>query len=329
MKRILPAMVAVLAALAVAFGCSPSPTKMDSVTVALAPFESVALVYVAEDQNMFAEHGVRVTYRTYDTGVAALDGVLKSEADIGVGTAEYPLVGKAFQAAPVSAIASIDRPDFIYLVGRKDRGIRKPSDLAGKRIGTVTGSIAQFYLGRFLELNKMTAEDITFVDLKTPERWRAAIADGDVDAVVLAQPEASLIEGRLGSNATLFSVQRSQPAYTLAISKNEWIAKNPGSVKKFLAALADAEKFAERNPAKTRAIIQERLDLDDEYMDLVETQNQFGLSLDQSLIIAMEDEARWMIRNRITPMKKVPDFSDHVYTDGLEQVKPDAVNIIR
>lgn len=327
MKQILP-IVAVIAALAV-FGCSAPPEKSTSVTVAVAPFESVGLVYVAQDQDMFADNGLRVTYRKYDTGIAALEGVMRGEADIAVGTAEYPLVGKALLGAPVSAIACIDRPDFIYLIGRKDRGIEKPSDIEGKRIGTVAGSIAQFYLGRFLDVNRVDAGKITVVDLRTPEEWRRAIADGDVDAVVLAQPEASLVERRLGENATFFSVQGGQPAYSLAISSDDWIAKNRGSVQAFLSALADAEKFVGENPVKTTAIIREQLDLDPDYARLVETQNTFALSLDQSLITAMEDEARWMIKNRITAKKEVPDFSDHVYTDGLKHVKPETVNIVR
>jgi len=328
MKRIL-AIIAVLVALAAVFGCAPSPTESDSVTVAVAPFESVGLVYAAEARDMFADHGLRVTFREYETGVGALEGVMKGEADMAVGTAEYPLVGKAFQGAPISAVACIDRPDFIYLIGRKDRGIEKPSDLAGKRVGTVAGSIAQFYLGRFLELNGIATEGVTFVDLKTPEEWRRAITAGDVDAVVLAQPEATLVQGRLGSNATFFSVQGSQPAYALAISTNEWIEKHPRQLGKFLDALADAEEFVGGHPGETKAIIQRRLDLDPSYMDLVAAQNTFALSLDQSLITAMEDEARWMIKNGITTKKEVPDFADHVYTDGLKRVKPETVNIVR
>lgn len=321
--------VVALAALAAVVGCAPSPQETESITVAVARFESVGLAYVAEDQDMFVDNGLEVTVREYETGVAALDAVLNGQADIAVGTSEYPLVGKAFEGEAISAIACIDRPDFIYLVGRKDKGIGKPSDLAGKRVGTADGSIAQFYLGRFLELNNMTFEDITFVALNTPAEWRQAIADGDVDAVVLAQPEASLIESQLGSNATFFSVQENQPVYSLAISTNEWIAENPDSVIAFLAALADAEEFVAAKPAETRTIIQERLDLASEYMDLVETQNQFGLSLDQSLITAMEDEARWMIKNGMTTKEEVPDFSDYVYVDGLEHVKPETVNIVR
>ena len=58
-------------------------------------------------------------------------------------------------------------------------------------------------------------------------------------------------------------------------------------------------------------------------------EHQFSLSLDQSLITAMEDEARWMIKNYLTTEKKVPDFLNYIYADGLKAVKPEAVNIIR
>lgn len=319
----------ILATLTAAAACSPSPRETESITVAVANFESVGLFYVAEDRDMFAAHGIDVTIRGYETGVAALDAIVLGDADMAVGTSEYPLVAKAFDGAPVSAIACIDRPEFIYLIGRRDHGIAEPADLLGKRIGTAGGSIAEFYLGRFLELSGMTAEDVTVVDVKTSEAWRRAIFEGDVDAVVLAQPEASLIADALGENAALLSIQKSQPVYTLVVSSNEWIEQNPDAVTAFLDALADAEELAMTQPAELRAIIQERLGLEAEYMDLVETQNQFSLSLDQSLITAMEDEARWMMRNGMVSKTEMPDFSIYIHTDALKRVEPESVNIVR
>ena len=75
--------------------------------------------------------------------------------------------------------------------------------------------------------------------------------------------------------------------------------------------------------------MQNRLDLDPGYMDTVWQQNQFSLTLDQSLILAMEDEARWMITNNLTNATAVPDSGSIIYTDGLESVRPGSVNIIR
>jgi NitT/TauT family transport system substrate-binding protein len=56
--------------------------------------------------------------------------------------------------------------------------------------------------------------------------------------------------------------------------------------------------------------------------------HQFALSLDQSLVLAMEDEGRWMINNNLTNAEKLPDFRNYIYPEGLMQVKPDAVNVI-
>ena len=56
---------------------------------------------------------------------------------------------------------------------------------------------------------------------------------------------------------------------------------------------------------------------------------QYSLLLDQSLILAMEDEARWMITNNLTSETQTPDFLDYIYEDGLKTIKPNALNIIR
>ncbi len=66
-------------------------------------------------------------------------------------------------------LATIDKGDFTYLVARKDRGIVNVSDLRGKRIGTTKGTIAEFHLGRFLALNGITLQDVTLVDVTTPD----------------------------------------------------------------------------------------------------------------------------------------------------------------
>jgi NitT/TauT family transport system substrate-binding protein len=64
-------------------------------------------------------------------------------------------------------------------------------------------------------------------------------------------------------------------------------------------------------------------------MEKIWPENQFALSLDQSLIIAMDDEARWLIKNNLTDKKEVPVFLDYISRDNLDAVRPSAVNIIR
>ncbi len=299
---------------------------VEPIVVAYSPFESTALIWIAEDQQFFNQNGLDVTLRKYDTGAGALDGMVKGEADIAVGITEFPLVGRAFRKERIRAIGNIDKAQFIYLVGRKDRGIEKVSDLKGKRVGTTLGTVAHFHLGRLLSLNGMNMQDITLVDVKTPEEWVNTVANGDIDAVVTAQPYANYARDRLGANAFVLSAQSSQFLYGLIISSDEWITKHPEMASRF-KSLAQAEEYLIRHPTEAKAIVQKRLNLDAAYVETVWSQNQFSLSLDQSLILAMEDEARWMISNNLTAEKTVPNFLDYIYTDGLKAVKPDAVRI--
>ena len=170
--------------------------------------------------------------------------------------------------------------------------------------------------------------DITLVDVKTPAEWTDAVAGGSIDAIAIGQPYANAAKDRLGDNAAVWRAQSNQPMFALAISTDEWIARHPEPARRFLASLAEAEAYATAHPAEARSIVQHRVNLDPGYMDTVWRQNQFSLSLDQSLVAAMEDEARWMIANNLTNATAIPDFGEYIDTTALEQVRPDAVSIL-
>ncbi|MHB8793333.1 MAG: ABC transporter substrate-binding protein [Thermoleophilia bacterium] len=320
--------LALLAMISVAFGCASSDEPNESITVAHALFESTALLVIADDQNYFAESGLDVSLQSFDTGVAALDAVLAGSVDMAVGTAEFPLVAQAFKGEEIATIGSVAKSDFIKIIARKDVGIGEITDLRGKKIGTTKGTIAEFYLGRYLELDGMTLQDIELVDLK-PADYAKELTDGDVDAIASAQPGADVIKNLLGDDAIVWPAQSSQRLYSLIIARKMWIADNNEINEKFLGALAQAEKFAISNPDEAKAIVQRRLDLDPGYMEKVWSQNQFELTLDQSLITAMEDEARWMINNGLTTETTVPDFMSYINEEALKATKPNAVNFFR
>jgi ABC-type nitrate/sulfonate/bicarbonate transport system substrate-binding protein len=306
----------------------PNAEKIESIDVAYSPFESLTLFWVAQEQGFFDQNALNVTSHKYDTGAGALDGVLNNEADIVVGTTEFPFTARALNQARIRTIGSISKSEFTYLVGRTDRGINEISDLKGKTIGTTFGTIAHFYLGRFLVLNGLNFQDVTLVDLKMPAEWVDAVVNGSIDAVATAQPYAEMAKEGLGDNAVVWSIQSSQPLYAQAIATDAWIANNPELVIRFLKSLLQAEDFATNHPTETKEIVKSQLTLSDAYTDKVWSQNQFALSLDQSLILAMESEARWLISNNLTNATAVPNFLDYIYLDGLKTVKPESVDII-
>jgi ABC-type nitrate/sulfonate/bicarbonate transport system substrate-binding protein len=304
------------------------PKKMESIIVAYSPFESLALFWVAQEQGFFTQNNLNVTIHNYDSGAGALSGVINGEAEIAVGTTEFPLVIRALNQESIQTMGTISKSNFVYIVARADRGIANISDLNGKTIGTTFGTIAHYYLGRFLVLNGLRTEDVTIVDLRTPVDWVNAVVNGSIDAVATAQPYANSAKDGLGTNAVVWSINSNQPHYTQAIATNKWIAEHPMLCSSFLMALYQAEEFIANHPVESKMIVKQQMNFTDAYMETVWAQNQYSLSLDPPLIQAMESEARWLISNNLTSQIVVPGFLNYIYLDGLASVKSDAVTII-
>jgi NitT/TauT family transport system substrate-binding protein len=174
----------------------------------------------------------------------------------------------------------------------------------------------------------MNIRAVKVVNVK-PAQWVDAISNGDVDAIVVSQAYISQIETKLKDKILIWPVQSNQDAFGLVFSKSDWVNQHPDLVRRFLIALAQAEEYAVQNPAGARTIVQNRLELDDAYLDKAWSEHKFSLSLDQALVVAMEDEARWMIANELSKETTIPDFPAYLYVNGLKEVKPEAVNIIR
>ena len=231
--KIISTIVAAILLSVFGLSCSPggSSGPLQSIVVSWTPFEPGTLLWVAQDQNIFSRNGLDVTLRKYDTGAGSLDGMLNGEADITFGVTEFPMVRSAFKKSEARIIGTAAKIENQYLVGRRDAGIEEISDLRGKRVGTTFGTIAQFYLGRFLELNGLSMQDITAVDLKTPAEWENAVADGVVDAIVTAQPYADLASKHLGSNAIVWPAQGGQHIFGLIVSSKDAISDHPEQIR--------------------------------------------------------------------------------------------------
>jgi NitT/TauT family transport system substrate-binding protein len=174
----------------------------------------------------------------------------------------------------------------------------------------------------------MELQDVTLVDVR-PAEFTDAIAGGGIDAIVCYEPYTTVIRNRMGDSITEWPANNGQPSFGIVTARRDWIAHNPARAARFLASLDRASEYTYSHPEESRAIMEKRLNLSGTYMDTQWPKNQFGLSLDESLILAMEGEARWMIANSMTNATEVPDFRKYVYPDALQEIRPGSVNIIR
>ncbi len=320
-------LVGILALLSALAACqSGALVAVETITLGLPPLEQNALVYIAEQQGLFAQNNIKIVVKDYDSGVATIDALTKGEVDLAE-AAEFPFVGAVLRQQAISILTVNDKFENDYVVVRPNRGIAKASDLRGKRIGVARGAITEFFLGRLLDLQGIRPDEVTLVDYK-PAQYVSAVANGDVDALVAWQPYIYQIQQQV-RGVTVLPAQSDQPVYGVMVGRNDWLKQHAPGVVRFLQALHAAEDYNTAHPAQAKAIVQKRLGYDDGYMGNIWMDHHWALSLDYSLVVAMTDEARWMIKNNLTTQKQAPDFVNFIYLDGLKTVKPEAVDISR
>jgi sulfonate transport system substrate-binding protein len=288
--------------------------EVKSITIGRLPIEAHLLFFIAENQSYFANNDLIVKTKDYDTG-GAVKGLFNEEVDIAF-TGEFAAVQSSFERSDFQILTCVDKYQYFYMAARKDSGISTPSNLKNKKICVAMGINSQFYLGRFLQLNGISLNDVQVVALQA-SRYVSAIGNKDVDAVVFNSPYYETIKQQLGGNGVYWPVQSLQPLFSVMIARSEWTANHADEINRLLKSLVQAENYLMTNQEQSKSILQNYLNVDASYVGSIWPDNQFALSLDLSLLASMEDEARWMIQNNLAKGKQVPNFNDFIYERAL------------
>jgi NitT/TauT family transport system substrate-binding protein len=310
------------------FACSPQPpAARENLVLGVYAGDFSSLIWVAENRGYFRDEGLDVTIKEFDTGVTAAQAMLHGEVEIATG-ADFVAVNNIFSDSSIriiSAIASVESND---VIARQDHGIQSPVDLRNKKIAVPKGSIAEFYLGKFLLINKLTLSDVQIVYLQ-PAPLSEALMQGEVDAAVIWDPFAYDLKAALGQNGVVWTPTAGKNWDFLLLTGDATVNTRPGALEKLLRALLKAEDFIKKNPDRAQTIVAERLKLQMSYIQYAWSRRTYTLSLPQVLLLMMEDEARWMIQNKLTDKTAVPNYLNNIYMGGLLKVNPEAVSIIR
>jgi len=328
-KRVFVKMIFAVLGIALLGGCAgQSQAPKEAVTIGMAKSLNYMLL-VALEQGYFSNEGLEVTIVEYSTGKRVLqDGVFAGEVDMGV-VGLGPLTFASLERDDFKIVGSISTFFDLYrIVARKDAGISTPADLAGKRVATSKGSSFHYFLHNFLIENKLSEEDIEMSFPKAAELPQA-LADGEVDAFSGREPFISEAQALLGDEAIVFS-ELELPANTLnLVALDGLVNERPEVVESVLRALLQAEEFIRKNPEKSIKIVAEALEIEESELTERWPHVILRVSLDQELIMELENIARWAIRTELTEQTEEPNYLDYLYVDGLEKVNAKIVTVIK
>ena len=314
-------------------GCQKSPSQdasqrsaatLQKITVAYTYQPQSTLAHVAVAKGYFAEEGLEVQSLMHTFGKASLQSLLDHKADFAA-VAETPFMFNVLKGEKIYLIANIEASGKNNaIVARKDAGISVAGDLKGKRIGFTPGTTSDFFLDSMLTVIGLTRQSIQPVPLK-PEEMQAAIVEKRVDAVCTWNYPLTQIKRQLGPNGVLFYDPIIYTETFNFAAQQDFVQKNPETVRRFLRALIKAENFVAQHPEEAQAIMSSATKTD---LDLIrEVWNAFNyrVVLDKKLLITLEDETRWAMKNKLTDQTVMPEYQNYIHLDSLRAVKPDAI----
>jgi sulfonate transport system substrate-binding protein len=300
----------------------------EKITIAYSTAANAILVYIAFARGYFVEEGLDATPQPHPFGKLALNAVIEGKADLAT-AADTPIVFAIMNGKRIETLAVIqtsNRDEAI--VARQDRGIAKPADLKGKKIGVPLGTSADFFTDVFLLAHDIDREKVKIIDMK-PDEMAAALGTGRVDAVSTFNPTLNLLNKELGNKGTVFFGESIYTEKICLAAMLVFVKKHPETVKKALRALVRAETFVQLNPEEARLIVAGFIKVDKALIDEIWPIFTTRVKLDQALLVDLEDQTRWVLKKGLTARKDMPNYLDFIYVDGLLAVKPEAVSILR
>lgn len=311
--------------------------KLKPVTISTVKYVGAAPTYIAYHKGYFKQEGLDVNLISVSAGKLNLTRVFKDEAHIGA-TAETPIVYSSFDKTKYLdkgerddfyIIANIMRsPKIRGILARKDSGIKEPKDLKGKKAAVFKGTASDFLMDVFLTANGLKISDLEVINMK-PGQMVKAITAGEIDVMFSWQPHIMRAQQALGENGLIMPGGHLSTACFPLIAKKEYVEANPERVAKVIKALVKAQQFMEQNKDEAIDLFIEATKIDKKIVTSLWDYMDFDISLDQALLLQMEDQARWMIRKGKTKTTDVPNYLKYIYFDGMEKVKPEGVTIIK
>ncbi|NOS67199.1 MAG: ABC transporter substrate-binding protein [Candidatus Peribacteraceae bacterium] len=286
-------------------------------------------VWIAESQGYFHENGIELEITSFPSGRAALTSMLSTDVLDMATVAQPPLVLNSFTRDDFSIIAGmVTSANDLKVLARRDRKITKPADLRGKTVGITKNSTGHYFLALFLSQYGLDLESVKLVDMEASSLPQA-LADGKVDAVSTWEPNAFKAKKLLGENVVQLESEGRFREDFYFVAFSQWAKENAELLKKFLLAVDKANMFIADNPGESQKIIAGALKLDTSFVSSVWKDYSYKLFLDQSVLLALEQQARWMVEDKIVQGRRPPNYLNFIFFDALEAAKPDSITIIR
>lgn len=307
---------------------APPLAPVSKVVLALPTQINSAPAIVAMEQGLFKTNGVEVVNQPFLLGKDALKSVLDGKANLAV-VADTPFMFAALGGKDIAMIAGISQSRrALAIVTRNDRGISSIKDLQAKTVGVTKGTNLLYFLDAMLQVHGMASTSVNQLDLKVDDGI-AAFKEGKADALVVFQPYLAQLEASMGDQIKVFYGEDVYAFRFLLVGKPTYIDSHQEEIQRILKALLAANQSIRADPLAARQAVGKAVKVGDAMMAKLFDPEDYILSLDQAMLLALDDQSRWAMQQGLVKTTAVPNYLSFMRHKALDAVMPGAVKIVR
>ena len=223
---------------------------------------SSAPLFIAMDKGFFAEEGIEIEPQWFDAAHPIAVSTASSKVDVGATGITASLYNMAAKGQKLGIVADKGREQkgysssaLLVTTDNYNAGVKSLKDLKGKRIGiTQKGSTFHYMLGRMLETQGMSLNDVEIVPLSKLSAVMAALESKQIDGCILNEPNITKVQ-KAGYGKLVVQVGDVIPYQTSAIFYSPDFMKNKDAAVRFMRAYNKAcnyyyEAAVEKKDAK-------------------------------------------------------------------------------
>lgn len=182
------------------------------------------------------------------------------------------------------------------IVARRSAGIARVADLKGKRVATIPQTSSGYFLHRMLAKEGLSFADIVARPIVPLAGMTEALRKGEVDAVVIWEPESENAAQVLGSDLIEFS---GEGVYRELFNLNTTAEKlaDPATrarIVRFVRAIIDASAALNADPARAQALVTAAGGFSAENVRDSWKHHRFAPGIPADLLDVMAEEERWL-----------------------------------
>lgn len=247
--------------------------ELTEVSIGVIPIVDVAPIYLGVQEGIFEEHGLDVDLTLAQGGAAIIPAVMSGDFDFGFSNITSMVIARS-QGLELQVVAPGPQTtgeagdDFSSLLVPEDSDVESIADLEGQSVAVNTlNNINDTVLKEGLRQAGGDRDAMDLVEVAFPDMG-GQLESGNVDAIMAVEPFATMAKDN-GAREIFSPYAEPIPDLTIAayFASNERIEEDPDAVNAFIAAMKEAQQYAEDHPDDAKAILSEYSSIEPDVVD--------------------------------------------------------------